>query len=131
MEQEYQVTITNSSFDMSKRDVVKFKDLSTAESINECMKRSNGEPLSLQQIKGWYVLHVVNPKSTRNKEYDVFCILANGIRYQTGSQYVKDSFLSIASDLEDEIYADDITIKIVKMLSKNNIDNAFYKCVLD
>lgn len=122
----YIAEITESSFEMSNRQKVMYKDISECISVNYILKK--GDRIVLTHIGGWYTLHVKND-SARNPEYDIFVILTREHSYQTGSKYVKESFLELVKDLGDDIYAEDIEIEIKKFGSRNN-ENGFYKCVL-
>lgn len=104
--------IISASFEMTKREQIKFKDTASCFPLND---ESNG--FVIEGIKGCYTVRCENDNA-ENKEYNVFIIVCDdGRRYMTSST----SFAEKAEEIITDLIGDDerIDIKLIKKKSKN------------
>ena len=104
--------IIESSFEMTKREQIKFKDTSSCFPLNE---ESNG--FVIEDILGCYTLRCENDKA-ENPSYDVFIIVCNdGRRFMTSSSSFSEKTNEIITDLIGD--GERVDIRLIKKKSKN------------
>lgn len=108
----FKSVIIGTSFDMTKREEIKYKDISSCYPIND---EKSG--FVIEDIKGFYTLHCEN-SGADNPEYDVFVIVCNdGKRYMTSSESFSEKAGDIISDLQGD--GERIDLRLIKKKSKN------------
>lgn len=108
----YKSAIIASSFEMSKREKIKFKDTSSCYPLNE---ESHGSVI--EDVIGCYTVRCEND-TAENPEYDVFVVLCkDGRRYMTSSPSFSEKAEEIITDLIED--GERIDIRIIKKKSKN------------
>lgn len=119
----YSVAIKESSFELSAKQRVAFKDTTNAVKIEELIKGGNN---FVTDVAGYAVLNIHNEQS-ENKDYDVYVIVAkDGTRYVTGSSAFFTSFIDIWNELKDE--TEEWAIEIYGKESKNYKGKQFITC---
>ena len=128
MRENYNATIVESSFEMSRKEAIAFKDVSDAYSLDSIV--TDDEPKIIAP-RGYVIIDVHNEKSD-NKDYTKYVIVdQDGNRYVTGSESFYDSFSDIWADMVDGATGEpveDFEIKIYKKPSKNYNGKAFLTC---
>lgn len=122
----YKAIISDSSFELSKKERVAFKDLSDAISLDEATNA--GEVVI--PVKGYVVVDVHNEKSD-NQNYKKYVIIDNnGNKYVTGSDSLFSSFIDIWDDMSEGGDLEEFSIKVYKKPSKNYSGKSFITCSL-
>lgn len=120
----FEAKIIDTNLEMSAKDRVKYKDLTTALSVADILVADT----ELKIVPtGYYTMQVHNDKS-ENTDYSVFVIIGeDGNRYYTSSESLKDSFLEIFNELNgtDEEWG----VQVVPIQSKN-YKGEFFTCVV-
>lgn len=123
MRTDYNVTIRESSRELTARERIKFKDVSAAVPMDTAVTLDN--PIVVQPV-GFVVLDVHNEKS-EDKDYVKYVIEdANGTLYATGSDSFINSFMEIDSEMKGEPYE----IQVYKRESKNYKGKHFLTCTI-
>lgn len=123
MRTDYNVTIRESSRELTARERIKFKDVSAAVPMDTAVTLDN--PIVIQPV-GFVVLDVHNEKS-EDKDYVKYVIEdANGTLYATGSDSFINSFMEIDSEMNGEPYE----IEVYKRESKNYKGKHFLTCTI-
>lgn len=123
MRTDYNVTIRESSRELTARERIKFKDVSAAVPMDTAVTLDN--PIVIQPV-GFVVLDVHNEKS-EDKDYVKYVIEdANGTLYATGSDSFINSFMEIDSEMNGEPYE----IQVYKRESKNYKGKHFLTCTI-
>lgn len=119
----YSATIKESSFELSAKQRVAFKDTTNAIKIEELIKNDNH---FVTDVAGYAVLGIHNEQS-ENKDYEVYVIVAkDGTRYVTGSSAFFTAFIDIWKELKDE--TEEWAIEIYGKESKNYKGKQFITC---
>lgn len=122
----YKATITEASFELSKRERVAFKDLGDAISLDTATETGEVEI----PVKGYVVIDVHNEKSD-NQDYKKYVIVSDsGMRYVTGSDSFWSSFIDIWDDMKEGEDPEDFSIRVYKRPSKNYSGKSFLTCSL-
>lgn len=128
MRENYNATIRESSFNMSKKEAIAFKDVSDAYGLDSIVTETEPKIIS---PAGYVIIDVHNEKSD-NKDYTKFVIVdQDGNKYVTGSESFFDSFSDIWGDMVDNETGEpeeEFEIKIYKKPSKNYNGKAFLTC---
>lgn len=133
-ERGFSVTIKASSKELTKKEQLRYRDVSNATKINTLV--TGNEPLKIAPTM-WVLLHTINEhaKSDQNREYDTLVVVdANGESYYTGS----DSFYSSFMEIWDVMYeagdngnpAEPFEIAVKKIPSANREGQAFIKAFI-
>lgn len=121
MERGYSVSVEFASKELSKAELVKMKDTTNCERLDEATK--NGEVIIHPDF--YAILNVHNEKANGNKDYKQYVIVdKSGTSYLTGSNNMFDSFVDIATEMGD----DDYSIKVYRKPSKNFKGKDFLTC---
>ena len=127
MREEYNVTIRESSIELTKKEEIAFKDISDAYALDSIITDSDEKVIS---PVGYVIIDVHNEKSD-NKDYTKFVIIDdNGNKYVTSSDSFFESFIDIWDGMcgEDGKPEEDFEIKIYKRPSKNFSGKSFITC---
>lgn len=123
----YKVEILGGSREFSKLERISLKDTSDVVSIVDAC----GDDRLEITVVDYVILHIINPHSKKEKEYDKFVLITDeGDRYVTGSESFIDTFMNIWEEMQDEpgvIYP--VTIQCFVKESKNN-PQGFLTCRL-
>lgn len=121
MERGYSVSVEFASKELTKAELVKMKDTTNCERLDEATK--NGEVVITPDY--YAILNVHNEKANGNKDYRQYVIVdKNGISYLTGSSNMFDSFQDIATEMGDDEYS----ITVYRKPSKNFKGKDFLTC---
>lgn len=115
----YKVEILGSSRELTKRERIGYKDTTNALSLIDAC--ADGEIFIT--VVDYVKLHVSNPYSKKEKEYEKFVLIADtGERYVTGSQSFMETFLDIWGDMQEEECetCEPVTIGVYIKESRNN-----------
>lgn len=119
----YKATIKDSSRQLTKREVLAFKDISNAKSLDEVVQL--GSPQVIQPAD-YVVLHIENDKAD-NGEYTKYIIVdKGGAKFVTGSKTFFEKFLDIYTEMAGE--DEDYSIEISKKESNNYKGKCFLTC---
>lgn len=121
----FNVNIKEASRELSKRDILKFTDTSTATKLDKEITEV-GEIIQIKPVD-YFILSVHNDKvkDERDRDYTQYLILAeDGRTYLTGSESFFNSFMHIWEVMD----GDDFEIIIFKLPSKNYEGKAFLTC---
>lgn len=122
----YKATITEASFELSKKERVAFKDLDDAISLDTATEAGEVEI----PVKGYVVIDVHNEKSD-NQDYKKYVIVDEaGRRYVTGSDSFYSAFLEIWDEMKAGEDPEDFSIRAYKRPSKNYSGKSFLTCSL-
>ena len=120
----YEVAIKESSFEMSARDRLRYKDTSTAIALEEATKENS---LVIVNPTNYVILEVKNDKVTDgDSTYIKYVIIdAAGNSYITGSNSFWNSFWNIFTEMQGE---PEYSIEVQQYESKNYRGKNFIKC---
>lgn len=120
----YKTEIKESSFEMSARDRLRYKDTGTAMSLEEAT--ADGA-FVITNPMGYVILSVYNDKAKDgNVEYEKYVIVDSaGESYITGSTSFWTSFLNIFNEMRNE---GDYSIEVAQYESKNYKGKCYIKC---
>lgn len=124
MENKYQISIIESSKDLTKVERVKYKDTSDALKLDEISKQ--GEVVF---DVDFYVLLEVHNESGKGSQTDyrqIVIVDTDGTKYCTGSENFIRNFKNIA----DELVGEDYRIKVVRRASRNFAGKEFLTCTI-
>lgn len=120
---KYEVKITETSMELTKRDRLRYKDLSTAIPLDAACD-DDAEFIIVNPV-GYVRLAVHNDKAKERKDYNKFVVVdKNGSSYVTGSESFIRSFLEIF----EEMGADEYSVVVKKYESNNYKGKSFIKC---
>ena len=123
----YEVTIKESSKELTARDRIRLKDTTGAIPLNDMVK--NGESVVIEPV-AYVVLDVHNDKAKDDKDYNQYLIEdASGDIYITGSSSLWEAFKGIFDELDKEGETG-WSIKVYGLPSKNYKDKIFLTCSL-
>ena len=118
----YEVSIKESSKELTAKERIALKDTSDAVKLDEAL--TDGE-LTFKPA-GYAILNVVNDKAD-DKEYSQYVVFADdGTKYVTGSESFWNSFINIFEEMKDE--SEEWAIKVYKLDSKNYKGKQFITC---
>ena len=118
----YNVTIRESSFELSKRDILRYKEVSNSIPLDEVTK--DGEFIITNPV-AYVILDIHNPKAKDNADYSKIIVIdAAGNSYITGSDNFTRAFLDIFNTMGEEEYA----ISCQQRASSNYKDKTFLTC---
>lgn len=124
MARNFTTTIRESSMELTARDRIKVKDISSSQSLDELVtpdKSFEFTPVAT------VVLDVHNENSKSDKDYVKYIFVADdGKRYNTGSETLYNNYL----DILEEMGAAPFAIECYKKPSKNYKDKYFLTCAL-
>ena len=117
----YSATIRESSFELSARDRLRFKDMSNSASLDEL---TNGAEFIIHNPKGYVVVDIHNDKAD-TPDYIKFVVIDdNGASFSTGSDSFIRSFVDIFNEMQGEGEYD---IVVSKHESKNYKGKGYIK----
>lgn len=119
--QNYSVKVVDSSKELTKKEIVMFKDLSDALNLSEFIDKHDGAVMI--DVESWVELAIHNEKAKdgQNKDYTNYVVVdKNGTRYYTGSESFWSSFKNIWCDMNDS--TEEWSLKVYKKQSKGKKD---------
>ena len=120
----YEVKIIDSSKELTARDRIKFKDVSSTQSLDRVV--GTDDTLVIKPVN-YVVLAVHNDKSD-NKDHTKYIIEdENGVLYSTGSESFFESFMNIHTEMNGEDY----NLVVYKRESKNYSGKHFLSCTIE
>lgn len=120
----YNVTIKETSRELTARERIAIKDTTDVERLDACTK--DGNTVIITPV-AWAVLEVHNEKAKDDKDYYNYVIVdADNTRYLTGSESFFTSFRKIWDEMSEtgEVFE----IKAHQRPSKNYRDKSFITC---
>ena len=125
---DYEVTITDSSKDLTTREKIKLNDLSICKQLDQLTAEDDVVIIDVD----YYVEFAVHNEKARDKDYKKIVIVdKDGTRYITGSDTFRRSLVDIADDLAEAGELDDFKIRVYRKPSKNYAGKDFLTCSLD
>ena len=120
----YEVTIRESSKELTARERIRYKDVSYAQSLDKIV-----EPDSSFVVKptAYAILDVVNDKSDNGSYVKYIIEDADGKLYSTGSETFFTTFLNIFKEMANE---GDYDLVIFKRQSQNYKGKYFLSCTI-
>lgn len=119
----YSVKIVESSRELTAKERIQLKDLSTAKALDEVIESNERIVISPED---YVVLEVHNEKSD-TKDYEKYVIIdKDGTKYSTGSQPLWSTYQNIADEMEGE--SEDWSIVVFSLPSKNYKGKSFLTC---
>lgn len=119
--ENYTIEIVEASRELSKKERVQLK-------TNAATKLDDLCPIVLENISGYAVLQVHNPKARDNKDYTHYVIFTEDGKFvYTGSPSFFEAFKLIWSEMEGE---SDWGLECVKKPSRNYVGKDFLTCNL-
>lgn len=123
MPMDYEVTIKETSTELSARDRIKMKDFTNCVQLDEAC--ANGSIVITP--KAFAILDVHNEKSKEDKDYTKIVLIdSDGKKYITGSS----SFFKSLKQIWDEMGDEEFQIEVYKVPSKNYKGKFFLSCSL-
>lgn len=122
----YSSKVTDSSRELTKKETVMLKDVTSCESLDEASKNTD----LLIEVDAWAVLEIHNEKvrDGGNKDYEKFVIIdKNGAKFATSSQAFWSTFMDVWSDMQGEA---DWMLKVIRKPSKNFSGKEFLSCTV-
>lgn len=121
----YNVEIKEASRELTKREKIRFKDISNALKLDEAVTPDS--PLIIQP-KSYVILNVHNDKA-EDKDYTNYLVEdTGGNKYVTGSESFWNSFISIWEEMVDDDDPEPWEIEVYKKDSKNYKGKQFLTC---
>lgn len=117
----YSVKVVESSKELTKKEIVMFKDLSDAVNLSEFIDEHGGAVMI--DVESWAELAIHNEKAKdgQNKDYTNYVVVdKNGTRYYTGSESFWSSFKDIWCEMSDS--TEEWSLKVYKKQSKGKKD---------
>lgn len=117
----YSVKVVESSKELTKKEIVMFKDLSDAINLSEFIDEHDGAVMI--DVESWVELAIHNEKAKdgQNKDYTNYVVVdKNGTRYYTGSESFWGSFKDIWCEMSDS--TEEWCLKVYKKQSKGKKD---------
>lgn len=122
-EKTFTTTIKSASWEMTKRERVKFSDNRGSIKLDEVVTNDGIE----LNVVNYVELAIHNGYSKDRQDYANYVLICDdGTTYVTGSP----SFWSAFKPIYDELEGEDVTIKVVKKASKNYTGKSFLSCYL-
>lgn len=124
MRNDYIVTITDSSRELTAREKLKFADTQECISLDSVIDE-NGGTIVIKPVD--YVCLDIHNEHSDNVDYSKLIVITEDNKmYATGSQAFKDSFIQITETMKD-YNETGYEIKCYKVKSKN-YNGSFIKC---
>lgn len=119
----FSVKIKESSFELSNKQKVQFKDTGKAVRLDEA---AEGADFLIENVKGYVILDIHNDKSD-NPDYQNY-IIVDGMdnKYVTGSPSFWESFINIFDEMKDD--DSEWGLVVYKRDSKNYKGKQFLSC---
>lgn len=122
---EYEVTIKETSKELTKRERIAIKDTTAMLSLDAESQHCEGTLMI--DVDYYAILAIHNSKSQNNQDYDNLVIRdINGSYYYTGSTSFLKSFKAIADEMGDEAFS----IRVYRKDSKNYSGKQFLSCTI-
>lgn len=122
---EYEVTIKETSKELTKRERIAIKDTTAMLSLDA--ESQNCEGNLMIDVDYYAILAIHNSKSQNNQDYDNLVVRdINGTYYYTGSASFIKSFKAIAEEMGDEPFS----IRVYRKDSKNYSGKQFLSCTI-
>ena len=122
---DYEVTIRETSAELSARDRIKMKDIGNATQLDEAC----AEGSFLLTPTSYAILDIHNEKSSQDKDYHKYVIMDNaGNKFITGSDSFFKSFMEIWTEMEGT--GEEFSIEVYRRPSKNYKGKFFLSCSL-
>lgn len=123
--ENYQVTIRETSMQLSAKERIKYKDTSNAIKLDSLI--DDNEKITITPV-GWIVLDVHNEKG-ENPDYQQFVVVGeNGEKFVTGSKSFWSAFINIWNEMKSESETEVFEIEVYKLDSKNYKGKKFMTC---
>ena len=120
---DYEVSICESSDDLSPRDRIKLKDFTNATQLDEAC----AEGSFIITPKAYAILDVHNERSKEDKDYTKYVILdSEGNKFITGSNSFFKSLLEIWVEMKPT--GEEFSIEVYRVPSKNYKGKFFLTC---
>lgn len=125
MQKSYEVTIKETSKELTAKEKIKLKDLSN--SINlDALTQEQGK--AIIHVDYYVMLAIHNEKSKERPDYENIVVVdVDGNKYNTGSVSFITSLMDILDELEDAGETDK-TIEVYRKESKNYKGKDFITC---
>lgn len=123
MENTYKITLVKSTKELSKRDILRYSDLTNSAKLVDVVAPDCPFTMDIDNV---IVFHVSNgnAKKDQSGEYDVFILVdKEGNSFYSSSQSLLESITTIQDVMGDEEYA----IEIKEIPSKNFNGKGFLK----
>lgn len=121
---KFEVTIKETSRELTKKERIKMKDTSNAIKLDEATKDS---AIIIKPV-AYAILEVHNEKADP-QDYEQYIVQAeDGNCYFTGSENFFQTFYSIFSEMEGE--EEDWELKVYRAPSKNYVGRDFITCAI-
>ena len=118
----YEVSIKESSKELTAKERIALKDTSDAIKLDEATTENS---LVIKPV-AYAILNVVNDKAD-DPEYLQYVVIADdGTKYVTGSESFWNSFINIFEEMKDEL--EEWAIKVYRLDSKNYKGKQFITC---
>ena len=118
----YEVSIKESSKELTAKERIALKDTSDAIKLDEATTENS---LVIKPV-AYAILNVVNDKAD-DPEYLQYVVIADdGTKYVTGSESFWNSFINIFEEMKDE--SEEWAIKVYRLDSKNYKGKQFITC---
>lgn len=123
--ENYQVTIRETSMQLSAKERIKYKDTSNAVKLDALI--DDNEKITISPV-GWIILDVHNEKG-ENPDYQQYVVVGeNGEKFVTGSKSFWSAFINIWNEMESDSESEDFEIEVYKLDSKNYKGKKFMTC---
>lgn len=123
--ENYQVTIRETSMQLSAKERIKYKDTSNAVKLDALI--DDNEKITISPV-GWIILDVHNEKG-ENPDYQQYVVVGeNGEKFVTGSKSFWSAFINIWNEMKSESESEDFEIEVYKLDSKNYKGKKFMTC---
>ena len=120
---DYEVTIRETSKELSARERIKMKDFTNCVQLDEACNEGS----FTFAPRAYAILDVHNEKSKEDKDYVKIVVIGeDGTKYITGSS----SFFKSLKQIWDEMGDEDFDIEVYKVPSKNYKGKSFLTCSL-
>lgn len=118
---DYSVKLVESSKELTKKEIVMFKDLSDAVNLSEFIDDNDGAVMIDAELWVELAIHNEKVKEGQNKDYTSYVVVdKNGTRYYTGSESFWSSLKDIWCEMNDS--NEEWCLKVYKKQSKGKKD---------
>lgn len=123
---EFNAKVVETSRPVSRKFEVMLKDYSSAQSLDQLTE--SGDVVDIK-VDLFAIVHVQNPQSKQNPEYDVCVIIdQDGNRYRTGSDSCIRQLRDCMKDMEG--VEEEWALRFYKRASKNYQGKSFITCTI-
>ena len=119
----YNVTIINSTRELTKREKVKYKELAGAKPLDELSQEIENPIIKVKDL----ILLEIHNEASENKDYTVCVIVDKDDNIYTTSSA---SFTEKSFDIYNDLDGEDVDLKIIRKDSKNFKGKQFITCTL-